>query len=37
MTQVLTEKYGAPLPKVNGDCHITRLDKKANSVFADLV
>jgi hypothetical protein len=37
LTQALIDKYGAPLPHINGDCHITRLDKKANSVSADMV
>jgi hypothetical protein len=37
ITQALIDKYGAPLPHINGSCHITRLDKKANSVSADMV
>jgi hypothetical protein len=35
LTQALIDKYGAPLPQV-GSCTVTRLDKKANSVTADL-
>ena len=37
LTQALIDKFGAPLPKVGGSCQITRLDKKANSVSADMV
>jgi hypothetical protein len=37
LTQALIDKYGAPLPHISGDCHITRLDKKANNVSADMV
>jgi len=37
ITQALIDRFGAPLPKLNGDCRITRLDKKANSVSADMV
>jgi hypothetical protein len=36
LTQALIDKYRAPLPHISGDCHITRLDKKANSVSADM-
>ena len=37
LTQALIDKYGAPLPHISGDCRITRLDKKANSVSAEMV
>jgi hypothetical protein len=37
ITQALIDRFGAPLPKLNGDCRITRLDKKANSVSADML
>jgi hypothetical protein len=37
LTQALIDKYGAPLPHISGDCHITRLDKKANSMSAEMV
>jgi hypothetical protein len=37
LSQAMIDKFGAPLPKLNGDCRITRLDKKANSVSADMV
>jgi hypothetical protein len=36
LTQALIDKYGAPLPQV-GTRTVSRLDKKANSVSADLV
>ncbi len=37
LTQALIDKYGAPLPHISDDCRITRLDKKANSVSAEMV
>jgi Protein of unknown function (DUF3617) len=37
LTQALIDKYGVPLPHISGDCHITRLDKKANSMSAEMV
>jgi len=37
LTQALLDKFGAPLPKLNGNCRITRLDKKADSVSAEMV
>jgi hypothetical protein len=37
LTQALLDKFGAPLPKLNGDCRITHLDKKADSVSAEMV
>jgi hypothetical protein len=37
LTQALIDKYGAPPPHISDDCHITRLDKKANSVSAEMV
>ena len=37
LTQALIDKFGAPLPKLSGSCQITRLDKKANSVSAEMV
>jgi Protein of unknown function (DUF3617) len=37
LTQALIDKYGAPLPHISGDCHITRLNKKANSMSAEMV
>jgi hypothetical protein len=36
-SDALIDENGAPLPTLGGDCHITRLDKKANSVSADMV
>jgi hypothetical protein len=35
LSQALIDKYGAPLPQI-GSCQVIRLDKKANSVTADL-
>jgi hypothetical protein len=35
LTQALIDKYGAPLPQI-GSCTVTKLDKKANSVAANL-
>jgi Protein of unknown function (DUF3617) len=37
ITQALLDKFGAPLPKLNGDCRVTRLDKKADRVSAEMV
>ncbi len=37
LTQALIDKFGAPLPRLNGGCQITRLDKKANSMSAEMV
>lgn len=37
LTRELIDGFGAPLPKLSGDCRVTRLDKKANSVSADMV
>ena len=37
LTQALLDKFGAPLPKLNGNCRITHLDKKADSVSAEMV
>jgi hypothetical protein len=37
LSQALIDKYGAPLPKLGDGCRVTRLDKKAASVSADMV
>jgi hypothetical protein len=37
ITQELLDRFGAPLPKLNGDCRVTRLDKQASSVSAEMV
>jgi hypothetical protein len=37
LTQALIDKFGAPLPRLNGSCQITRLSKRANGVYAEMV
>jgi hypothetical protein len=37
LTQALIDKYGAPVPAVGRNCTLTNLNRKANSMTADIV
>jgi hypothetical protein len=37
LTQAIIDKYGAPVPQTRGDCQITNIVMKANSMTADMV